>query len=69
MDFCYCCYLDIPEGQGNPGEHSVQTGGSTIVANVVVCSTCRRLDCDVPNPEGCRNPERVAEGESPDAPR
>ena len=53
-DTCWCCFWEIPEGQENPGEYRGQmSGGGTLVAKFMVCQTCRDLDCDVPNPDGC----------------
>ena len=59
LETCWCCFLEIPEGEANPGTHSVNWGpGVTLTAYVSVCIACRRLECDVANPEGCKRPER-----------
>ena len=57
-ELCWCCFLDIPVGEGHAGEHSVKHAEGKLIASVWVCDTCRKLGCDVPNPEGCLRPDK-----------
>lgn len=47
---CWCCFLDIPVGEETVGIRPV-------------CQTCRDLDCDVPNPDGCLRPGKYTKPE------
>lgn len=58
-DVCYCCFLDTPIGDLHPAEYSAKVESGTLTAYFSVCTACRRLGCDVPNPEGCKRPELV----------
>ena len=60
LETCWCCFLEIPEGEEQRGTHSVQMGEFTMVADVATCIACRRLGCEVANPDGCKRPERWA---------
>ena len=60
-DFCYCCFAEIPNGVAHPATYTSKIGGSTVIQHVSVCTACRRLGCDVMNPEGCKRPESIAQ--------
>lgn len=62
-EFCYCCFVDLLPGEGNPGEARWKVGDTTVVSEVVVCTVCRRLGCEVLNPDGCKKPEAVEAGD------
>ena len=59
--WCYCCFINIPEGDAQPATFTQHIGGSTVITHMSVCTACRRLGCDVPNPDGCKRPEVVRE--------
>ena len=61
-DLCYCCFVEAPISDLHRAEYEVELEGyslesGTLVAYFWVCTACRRLGCDVPNPGGCKRPE------------
>ncbi len=62
-DVCYCCFVAVEPGQFSLGEAIWRpAGGTTVIhADLKVCHTCRRLECDVLNPFGCKNPDAFVE--------
>mgnify|MGYP001594985059 CR=1 FL=1 len=56
-DVCDCCFIEAAEGTMHPGEVSYKVGEHRAVTQVIVCAACRRLGCEVQNPEGYKRPE------------
>ncbi len=70
-EWCYCCFIEIDTETAHPGEASYQMpGGFTMRTQVYVCTACRRLGCEILNPDGCKRPETftLPEGVAPQAP-
>ena len=61
MDVCYCCFNDTPDTDVHHATNTGNIAGVTVVQYMVVCTACRRLGCEVMNPEGCKRPEREAQ--------
>ena len=59
-DVCYCCFVETPDSDLHPAEYAVEVDSGRLIAHFAVCTACRRLGCDVPNPEGCKRPENRA---------
>lgn len=59
-DECFCCFIPVNRADAHPIEASWQVPDSDlrmITTDLVVCTVCRRLDCDILTPEGCKRPE------------
>lgn len=65
-DICFCCFIEIPVGDTNPGTATwkLPDGGKVVTSDLSICTACRRLGCDVLRPGGCKRPEALA-GEMP----
>ena len=57
QDICYCCFNDTPAADLHAATNTGKVSGVTVVQYVTVCTACRRLECEVRNPEGCKRPE------------
>lgn len=55
-DKCFCCFEETSDEEANPIEASWPwgDGGRITTTSLIVCNTCRGLDCDVLNPDGCK---------------
>jgi hypothetical protein len=62
MEICFCCFLEVSPEDEQPGEATWTVGETTVVSHVVVCIACRRLGCEVLNPDGCKRPEKATHG-------
>ena len=61
MGTCYCCFNDTPAADLHAATNTANVAGVTVVQHVTVCTACRRLGCEVMNPEGCKRTERMLE--------
>ena len=57
-DVCYCCFLETPISDLHRAEYAASVDSGTLIVHFSVCTACRRLECDVPNPIGCKRPEK-----------
>ncbi|MEE8465913.1 MAG: hypothetical protein V3S68_05495 [Dehalococcoidia bacterium] len=55
-EWCWCCELSIPVGDGNLGSFAqINPGdGFSLRIHVYICSKCRSLDCNLHRLDACR---------------
>lgn len=57
-ELCFCCFIEIAEGQEQSGTATWKVTGMRVISELFICTACRRLQCDVLDPNGCKRPER-----------
>lgn len=62
VEECFCCFISVGLEDANPIEATwtFPDGLRMETQDLVVCTACRRLDCDVLTPGGCKRPEAKA---------